>query len=890
MMRDIYARAQCVIVFLGDGAYYRVPRDYASSPPPAPITFSSFAEDAPLINHFQESWETLCRRPEWYSFCTICVIRLLQDVEGYKDTIHCIANGKASSKLRLFELVRQFINSQWWQRVWVVQEITVPSDVVVQYGNVTVPWAILASSANVCESLGWGRHDMGFESFLGIERDHAKVLPVFTRQVFEIERLRREWEERQGTGLLSLLQEFSGRKASDDRDKVFALLGLAKNINTIEPNYSLTTIQVYRRTVIDLFKTSGSLSALSGDMKRKNSGGIASWIPDWSSAVEEPDRRRMQVDEGCKLTPPWGIELIDSEQEYWELVATNLERLHERIQERKLRPLPQDILRGLVSYKEILETRLYGTEWNDEKDLDVSQKRAVHSCRVLYTMFEEDCPKFWSVISVRSFIESHLALPHIPSSGERYRLDIIRWCARMYCSRVLDLWFQKLKEIEQQRTTKSQFHSVLSKGEKEKIVADHNWHFHADDIIRNGWSWHQYTHKAIPTLVEFIRDRLVTKMSLTGEGRVEFMLLASEVTTSFDRERILTDSTTFLEACVGSEQLETLSDLIYLASEVLKIRTGSSTLLAIERTRIACTSLIMLHQNNSFHNSGQDYVGLYSTAVVFYGKATWMRWLRNDFNFTNQQSLEWRRKRQHEALLESKNVLHISSRLISTVDRCSERLITWVDQASRISTIGRWAKCALQFKDRGSSTHLTLPFLFCFATTLVGGLYEVCPGKFRPFRGHNQQWSLKRWFQFSLLPQLHDTNPVVANAFHWILKREGVSEAEPDVKKSFDTEMRLASEGRVFFTTPDQRMGLGPGSMRTGDEIRVLPGGNRPFVLRRHTETGASSIAEYEVIGDCFILEKETDVGKGDLLQGCLPEILAGLLPKKVGYQDITLR
>lgn len=244
-MRDIYASAQHVIVFLGHGSYHRIPKNYSTKRLLAPVQFSNDNRDDSLITQFHNSWETMCRRAEWYSFCTICVIRALSDLDRYSVTIKCIADGKASSRLKLFELVRRFINSQWWQRVWVIQEVTVTSQVFVQYGNVKVPWEVLARSANTCDSLGWGRQDTGSELFLGIEREHAKVLPVLSKQIFEIERLRTEWDDRKVTTLLSLLQEFSSRKATDDRDKVFALLGLARDIKTIEPDYSLSTIQVY---------------------------------------------------------------------------------------------------------------------------------------------------------------------------------------------------------------------------------------------------------------------------------------------------------------------------------------------------------------------------------------------------------------------------------------------------------------------------------------------------------------------------------------------------------------------------------------------------------------------------------------------------------------------
>ncbi|KAF4457094.1 hypothetical protein F53441_882 [Fusarium austroafricanum] len=190
----------------------------------------------------------------------------------------------------------------------------------------------------MCDSLGWGRHDTGSDLFLGIEREHAKVLPVLSKQIFEIERLRMEWNDRKVTTLLSLLQEFSSRKATDDRDKVFALLGLASDIKTIKPDYALSTVQVYRLTVIDLIKYNGSLTALSGDMKRKNSRGIPTWIPDWSVAKEEPDRRRMQLEGTYRTSPQWRIERAMLVRQ--KTLAKNL--VAESIMEKRLRSLTSE--------------------------------------------------------------------------------------------------------------------------------------------------------------------------------------------------------------------------------------------------------------------------------------------------------------------------------------------------------------------------------------------------------------------------------------------------------------------------------------------------------------------------------------------------------------------
>ncbi|RBR22060.1 hypothetical protein FVER53590_30327 [Fusarium verticillioides] len=376
MMRDIYASAQHVIVFLGHGSYHRIPKNYATKCLLAPIQFSNDDQDDSLITLFSNSWETMCRQAEWA-------------------TIKCIADGKASSRLKLFELVRRFINSQWWQRVWVIQEATVTSQISVQYGNVKVPWEVFARSANTCDSLGWGRQDTGSELFIGIEREHAKVLPVLSKQIFEIERLRTEWADGKETTLLSLLQEFSSRKATDDRDKVFALLGLAKDIKTIKPKYSLSTVEVYRSTVTDLIKHSGSLIALSGDMKRKNSGGIPSWIPDWSVGMEEPDRRRMQLDGLYKPFPRWRIVLIDHELEYWETVTMDMHSLYEEIESGKRRLIPKDIIDGLIFYERIL-TRIYGSAPMDIDSLDPPEERAIH--HYSSTLIPTTDTIFWRVV------------------------------------------------------------------------------------------------------------------------------------------------------------------------------------------------------------------------------------------------------------------------------------------------------------------------------------------------------------------------------------------------------------------------------------------------------------------------------------------------------------
>jgi len=86
------------------------------------------------------------------------------------------------------------------------------------------------------------------------------------------------------------LRRFSGRGATDDQDKVYALLGLTRDRLDIEPNYSLDILTVFHNTALAIMKT-GSLSIIVGDIGRKNRQDLPLWVPDWSAAYDDLNQR-----------------------------------------------------------------------------------------------------------------------------------------------------------------------------------------------------------------------------------------------------------------------------------------------------------------------------------------------------------------------------------------------------------------------------------------------------------------------------------------------------------------------------------------------------------------------------------------------------------------------
>ncbi|TPX15914.1 uncharacterized protein E0L32_000248 [Thyridium curvatum] len=331
MMRDIYAGAEEVVLFLGDGTAHRIERSLFDRPPQRKIQFGSTEEsNSAIFSEFAQSFEILPRRAESKSFCAIMFIYLLaQSLESEK------ASG-IFSKLRdagdtcccsYFEILRQLLMSPWWYRIWVVQEAAVAVRIRVLYGNVSATWDVFERAM-----LSW-RSSSTVTQLLGSEWEGLKLLLV--EKVEGVQMSRAPLTRRSRPTLLSLLHRFSSRKASDERDKIYALLGLAGDKEIIDADYTRDTLTTYRALFFSVVDKYGSLTPWVGDMMRKNSGNIPSWIPDWSSefGFEAADLRRFPLQDVYKACGQWKLKVVESEKEFWYFVDDQLSELIESLWE-----------------------------------------------------------------------------------------------------------------------------------------------------------------------------------------------------------------------------------------------------------------------------------------------------------------------------------------------------------------------------------------------------------------------------------------------------------------------------------------------------------------------------------------------------------------------------
>jgi hypothetical protein len=237
---------------------------------------------------------------EIYSNCSQCLIWLdeidpgvsLADAEAAIDILHWMVDPELPipSCIQLPSTVKgpiQALDSigvdkhQWWKRIWTVQEVILPPRKVLLWGPLQIPWDTLSSCAHVWTVTGAPEELLQLhwrEPAANIER----VLGWLFCNVIWINIAHGERDEPVLTAM-----KWRGRKATDQRDKVFGLLGLLPGSmelpHTDRCDYETTTAQVYNAFTLDMILHDRGLLPLSNEPRAPagmGTEGISRWATD----------------------------------------------------------------------------------------------------------------------------------------------------------------------------------------------------------------------------------------------------------------------------------------------------------------------------------------------------------------------------------------------------------------------------------------------------------------------------------------------------------------------------------------------------------------------------------------------------------------------------------
>jgi hypothetical protein len=201
------------------------------------------------------------------------------DLKGF------LSEHPTSFKRRPWEAMEALFLRPWWYRVWVYQEIVVSREATFVCGQDTLDWKNMflaipnmwyLSKPDVLPLLDEHHGELvhrksWFQASTMLNHRSAKLPGVDILRQFD---------------LLYLVEITKGFDATDPRDKIYALLGVDEVQDIpIDPDYTKSTLEVYREFLIRYIQTRHDLSIICkggiGTAGFEESFGLPSWVPDF---------------------------------------------------------------------------------------------------------------------------------------------------------------------------------------------------------------------------------------------------------------------------------------------------------------------------------------------------------------------------------------------------------------------------------------------------------------------------------------------------------------------------------------------------------------------------------------------------------------------------------
>ncbi|KAH7069275.1 heterokaryon incompatibility protein-domain-containing protein [Paraphoma chrysanthemicola] len=138
----------------------------------------------------------------------------------------------------------KLLASEWFKRVWIVQELVLACDVRLQCGCSSIAYDVFETAIKTL----WKRH---FTETVPEAQKASTTFLYHLDLVYDLLSFREEWRSTQNSQSLymccwSLSDKV--RKCSDERDRIYAFLGLAREESRIAANYSLTLDEIRLET------------------------------------------------------------------------------------------------------------------------------------------------------------------------------------------------------------------------------------------------------------------------------------------------------------------------------------------------------------------------------------------------------------------------------------------------------------------------------------------------------------------------------------------------------------------------------------------------------------------------------------------------------------------
>lgn len=188
------------------------------------------------------------------------------------------------------------LDRPWWLRVWVVQELCLSASPFVQVGPDNIPWVVLELAIELIWRLNsrYAQRGAPRGSSTPQRLEHSNMMiQILTHRGFRNARMLISMRKRIQSSspkedLLDVLLRLQDFQATDQRDKVFALLGIVDSqSHYVQPDYTISVNECYMQAAASIVKAKRNLSIFNvpSPSEAQRDANLPSWVPHWNRSA-----------------------------------------------------------------------------------------------------------------------------------------------------------------------------------------------------------------------------------------------------------------------------------------------------------------------------------------------------------------------------------------------------------------------------------------------------------------------------------------------------------------------------------------------------------------------------------------------------------------------------
>jgi Heterokaryon incompatibility protein (HET) len=247
-------------------------------------------------SNIKERGEQVLRMESIYSKAQSVLVWLGREAQNSDEAVHLIEtiaelNDRADAPAwipktltdkthsRAWLAVHHLLQRSWWTRVWVVQETALTTSIEMMVGEKRLSWKCMEKFVR---TLSTAFHEFARLLFYQeqIEIDFNALNALTTLQRL---RKRRQEGDLARLTMLDILAMTVHSRSSDDRDRIYGIIGLATDATVSKPDYTLSAKDIFIEFTKSWIQSSRKLDIILIDTQPRPAMQLPTWAPDWGS-------------------------------------------------------------------------------------------------------------------------------------------------------------------------------------------------------------------------------------------------------------------------------------------------------------------------------------------------------------------------------------------------------------------------------------------------------------------------------------------------------------------------------------------------------------------------------------------------------------------------------